>query len=555
MAWQQNMERHGSIGLALLLLMTLLTAGRTASAQPASPDFGRYHAVVIGNQSYRHLDELPTARADAQEVARLLEERYGFKAELLLDADRDRILWTLSQLPSRLTNPERDSLLIYYVGHGHLGRGGAGYWKPVDADNASDSQWIPTALITNILKTVRAKHVLVVTDSCYAASLQLPDEARLRESREERLRRLLDSPSLTVLTSGSERPEQEYGARHSLFARTFLSVLHDNRDVLSGRNLFERVLQPVYRSTGKLPRYGHVVKNAHEQGDFLLVPRHLQENLSRHDVRRPAPPPRQLPPAPIPESAPAAVLPAPPSVKAAQQQPKQGDIMINEATGMELVYIEGGCFKMGSAAGEKGRFAWEGPVHEVCVSGFWMGRHEVTQEQWEKIMRGNPSGFKKGGKHPVENVSWNDAEEFFTRLNKRSNGAYRLPTEAEWEYACRASGAGKYCGGDNPDVLAWHEENSSRRTHPIGGKQANAFGLHDMSGNVWEWCADRFDKDYYATGGVRSNPRGPSGGGERVVRGGSAGSRVQNCRAAFRFRNQPDYREDLLGFRVVMQNN
>ncbi|MGX9728259.1 MAG: SUMF1/EgtB/PvdO family nonheme iron enzyme [Candidatus Electronema sp. VV] len=549
MAWQQNTERSGIIiGLALLLFGILLTTGGTASAQPASPDFGRYHAVVIGNQSYRHLDELPTARADAQEVARLLEERYGFKAELLLDADRDRILWTLSQLSSRLTSRERDNLLIYYVGHGHLGRDGAGYWKPVDADNASDTQWIPTSLITNILKTVRAKHVLVVTDSCYTASLQLPDEARLRESREERFRRLLDSSSLTALTSGSERPEQEDGARHSLFARTFLSVLHDNRDVLSGRNLFERVLQPVYRSTGKLPRYGHIVRNAHDQGDFLLVPRHLQENLSRSAAVRPAPPVPQPVRAPVP--APAAA-PTPPVETA--PEPKQGDIMINKATGMELVYVEGGCFKMGSAVGEKGRFAWEGPVHEVCVSGFWMGRHEVTQEQWEKIMRGNPSSSKKGGKHPVENVSWNDADEFFTRLNKRSNGTYRLPTEAEWEYACRAGGAGKYCGGDNPDVLAWHEENSGKQTRPVGGKQANAFGLHDMSGNVWEWCADRFDKDYYTTGGVRNNPRGPSGGGERVVRGGSAGSRVQNCRAAFRFRNQPDYREDLLGFRVVLQ--
>ncbi len=545
MAWQQNSERSGIIGLALLLVVTLLTADRTASAQPAVPDFGRYHAVVIGNQSHRHLDELPTARADAQEVARLLEERYGFKAELLLDADRDRILWTLSQLPSRLTSRERDSLLIYYAGHGHLGRDGSGYWKPTDADNVSDTQWIPASLITNILKTVRARHVLVVTDSCYTASLQLPDEARLKERPEERLRRLLDSPSLTALTSGSERPEHEDGARHSLFARAFLSVLNDNRETLSGRNLFERVLQPVYRSTGKLPRYGHIVKNVQEQGDFLLVPRHLQEHLSHEPAARPAsPPPRQpAPPAPI-KTAPEPERP----------QPKQGDIMINKATGMELVYVEGGCFKMGSAAGEKGRFAWEGPVHEVCVSGFWMGRHEVTQEQWEKIMRGNPSGFKKGGKHPVENVSWHDANEFLARLNKRSGGAYRLPTEAEWEYACRAGGSGKYCGGDNPDVLAWHEENSGRRTHPAGGRQANAFGLHDMSGNVWEWCADRFDKDYYTTGGVRNNPRGPSGGGERVVRGGSAGSRVQNCRAAFRFRNQPDYREDLLGFRVVLED-
>jgi formylglycine-generating enzyme required for sulfatase activity len=182
-----------------------------------------------------------------------------------------------------------------------------------------------------------------------------------------------------------------------------------------------------------------------------------------------------------------------------------------------------------------------------------MGKYEVTQEQWQKIMGDNPAGFNKGGQYPVENVSWEDIKEFITRLNKRSGKMYRLPTEAEWEYACRANGSGKYCGGDNPDVLAWHEENSGKKTHPVGGKQANGFGLYDMSGNVWEWCADKFDKDYYAAGGVRNNPQGPSGGGERVERGGSAASRVHNCRAAFRFRNRPDYHEDMLGFRILMQ--
>ncbi len=221
---------------------------------------------------------------------------------------------------------------------------------------------------------------------------------------------------------------------------------------------------------------------------------------------------------------------------------------------MELIYVPSGCFKMGSSSDEKGRFVWEGPVHEVCVDGFWIGKYEVTQEQWQKIMGTNPSGFQKGGSYPVENISWNDAQQFLDRLNKRSSRVYRLPTEAEWEYACRADGSSKYCGGDNPDFVAWHEENSGGTTHPAGKLQANAFGLHDMSGNVWEWCSDRFDKNYYGLAGTRLNPQGPASGGEnRVVRGGSAGSRVRNCRAAFRFRNEPDYRENLMGFRVVMQ--
>jgi formylglycine-generating enzyme required for sulfatase activity len=542
MTWQQKREQSGII--FTLLLFIVLAVSEATSGQSAPPDFGKYHAVVIGNQSYQHMDELKTARADAQEVARMLEEKYGFKVELLLDADRDRTLWTLSQLPKRMTNRDRDNLLIYYTGHSQISHSGAGYWKPVDADLVNDSEWIPTALITNILSTVRAKHVLVITDSSYSGSLQLPDDSRLRESREARLQRLLETPSLTSLVSGSERPAYEEGARHSLFARSFLITLRDNQEVLSGRSLFERMLQPVYRSTGQLPRYGYINKTSHEQGDFLVVPKQLQENVHQKTARSAV----KMKALPAQEPQPVLAAPAP-------EPPKKGDMLLNEATGMEFVYVPGGCFRMGSPFGEKGRFAWEGPVHEVCVNGFWMSKYEVTQNQWEKIMHNNPSGFKKSGRgqYPIENVSWNDAKVFVDKMNKRSQRVYRLPTEAEWEYACRADGSGKYCGGDNPDVLAWHEENGGKKTHQIGGKQANGFGLYDMSGNVWEWCADKFDKDYYAAGGVRNNPRGPSGGGERVVRGGSAGSRVHNCRAAFRFRNKPDYREDLLGFRVMMQ--
>jgi formylglycine-generating enzyme required for sulfatase activity len=532
MAWQQTRERQGLIGLLLFLMM--LAVSVAAAEQPAPPDFGRYYALVIGNQSYQHLAELQTARADAQEVARMLEEQYGFKVELLLDADRDRTLWTFSQLPKRMAGRERDSLLIYYVGHSQLGKGGAGYWLPVDAAEDNAAGWIPTELITNILSTVRVRHILAMTDSAYSGGLQLPDEARLREDNETRLRRLLATPSLTALTSGSNTPVvHENEDRHSLFARSFLITLRDNRDILAGRRLFERMLQPVYRSTGQLPRYGYMKKTGNqEQGDFLFVPKQVQEELP-HETPQPAPEP-----APMTAAAPA----------------NKGDVLVNEASGIEFVYVPGNCFKMGSPVGEKGRFAWEGPVHEVCVNGFWMGKYEVTQAQWEKIMGDNPAGFKQGGQYPVENISWEDAKEFLTRLNKRSRRVYRLPTEAEWEYACRAAdGSGKYCGGDNPDVLAWHEENSGKKTHPVGGKQANSFGLYDMSGNVWEWCSDKFDKDYYAAGGVRNNPRGPSGGGERVERGGSAASRVHNCRAAFRFRNRPDYRENIIGFRVLMQ--
>ena len=531
MAWQQKSKRLRMIGLLLLFLGPAWSA--VAAGQPVLPDFGRQYALVIGNQSYKNLDELPTVRTDAQDVGRLLEELYGFKVELLLDADRDRMLWTLSQLPKRLADRERDSLLIYYAGHSQLGRGGAGYWQPVDAVQNNEGSWISTDLISNILKTVRVRHILVATDAAYAVSLRLPSETRFQK--------LLETPSITVLASGGDKPAQEPEARNSSFARSLLLALRDNHELLAGSKLFELMRQQRPQS---MPRYGYITQAEQAQGDFFFVPRQLQYREAAPAVSK-----EQPAPAPLPQQK---KMPAAPP--AAARQPQQGDMLVNEASGMEFVYVPGGCFKMGSSLGEKGRFLWEGPVHEVCVNGFWLGKYEVTQAQWQKIMGDNPSGFGKGGEYPVENVSWENAKEFLRRLTQRSSGRiYRLPSEAEWEYACRASGSGKYCGGDNPDLLAWHEENSGNQTHPAGRKQANAFGLHDMSGNVWEWCGDRFDQAYYSVGGVRNNPHGPAGGGERVVRGGSAGSRVYNCRAAFRYKNQPDYRENMIGFRVVMQ--
>ncbi|MCI5145050.1 MAG: formylglycine-generating enzyme family protein [Candidatus Electrothrix sp. AR3] len=227
--------------------------------------------------------------------------------------------------------------------------------------------------------------------------------------------------------------------------------------------------------------------------------------------------------------------------------PKQGDTITDPTTGMKLVYIPKGCFQMGSPANEKDRHDREGPVHEVCVDGFWMGKYEVTQGQWQKVMGDNPS-YNKGNDYPVEQVSWDDTQKFFTQLNQKSAKEYRLPTEAEWEYACRANGKGKYCGGDNLDALAWYWDNSGKNTHIVGGKQVNNFGLYDMSGNVWEWCADWYG-DYTAS--RQDNPQGLTAGTYRVVRGGSWTDRAGYCRSAFRGRNEPDGRLVDTGFRCV----
>ena len=188
-----------------------------------------------------------------------------------------------------------------------------------------------------------------------------------------------------------------------------------------------------------------------------------------------------------------------------------------------------------------------------------MGKYEVTQAQWQAVMGSNPSGFKNcRGACPVERVSWNDVQEFVGRLNAWSAGRpYRLPKEAEWEYAARAGTSSDTYAGDltkpiaNDSVLnriAWYDVNSEYRTHPVGRKTPNAFGLHDMMGNVWEWVGDRYGS---YLGYSVTDPVGPRSGSYRVFRGCSWGNYAISCRSAGRNRNSPNYRDDYLGFRLL----
>jgi len=216
-------------------------------------------------------------------------------------------------------------------------------------------------------------------------------------------------------------------------------------------------------------------------------------------------------------------------------------------TGMEFVFVKGGCYQMGSNSGGSDG---EKPVHEVCVDDFYIGKYEVTQNEWQKVMGNNPSYFKQCGSDcPVETVSWNDAKDFIRKLNSRSSVTFKLPTEAEWEYAAKGGESHTYSGSDNVDAVAWYKENSGRKTHRVGQKQANGFGLYDMSGNVWEWVEDIYSSSAYSQH-QRNNPIYTRSGSERVYRGGSWGLNAQDVRSAFRGYWYPDGRGSDLGFRL-----
>ncbi|MFQ5716933.1 MAG: formylglycine-generating enzyme family protein [Nitrospinales bacterium] len=221
--------------------------------------------------------------------------------------------------------------------------------------------------------------------------------------------------------------------------------------------------------------------------------------------------------------------------------------IVSPATGITLVEIPAGCFQMGSDAEEDN----EQPVHEVCLDRFYIGKHEVTQKEWKTVMGENPSQFK-GDNLPVDNISWNDAREFTTKLNAmETERKYRLPTEAEWEYAARASSDQEHFWGENAaDDFAWYDENSGDKTHPVGGKKPNAFGLYDMAGNLWEWVSDWYAEDYYQNS-PRKNPKGPPTGEKKSIRGGSWFYDDFSMRSAFREAQYPKTKYNYFGLRIA----
>ncbi|MCX6901016.1 MAG: formylglycine-generating enzyme family protein [Verrucomicrobia bacterium] len=222
------------------------------------------------------------------------------------------------------------------------------------------------------------------------------------------------------------------------------------------------------------------------------------------------------------------------------------------AVGIRIVLIPASEFDMGSPKNESWRYSEENLHHVTITKPFYLGATEVTQAQFAAVMRKSPS-YYKGADLPVEHVTWFDALEFCRRLNFMDGRAYRLPTEAEWEYACRAGTDDKFYSGDNDADLfkaAWVGGVSSSHTHPVAKLAPNNFGLFDMLGNVYEWCADYYDANYYFKS-PKTNPPGPSKGVERVIRGGAYNEPVQNVRCAYRTGKDPMKTQANLGFRIA----
>lgn len=225
--------------------------------------------------------------------------------------------------------------------------------------------------------------------------------------------------------------------------------------------------------------------------------------------------------------------------------------IFNDLLFTEMTFVEGGSFMMGASSNDTNVWGRELPQHQVVLDSFYIGKYEVTQAFWTKIVGNNPSYFKLGDYYPVENLSWEDCYLFISKLNEVTGIYFRLPTEAEWEYAAR--GGAKESERLNKldlDKIAWYDANSENKTHPVGLKLANELELYDVCGNVWEWCSDYYGESYYASSPI-TNPKGPNTGILKVIRGGCWGTGARSCRLSYRYRGTPNIKSNMCGIRLA----
>ncbi|MBN2590021.1 MAG: SUMF1/EgtB/PvdO family nonheme iron enzyme [Sedimentisphaerales bacterium] len=506
-----------------------------------------------------------------------------------------------------------DLLMISFAGHG-INIDGKGYIIPVDGDSKDIYSLIPLSLIKETLESSPARQKLLILDACYSGVSRAGDETQ--SPAEAILSPLNGAGFITLASCDSQQlSHEDEQVGRGVFTNAIIEGLEGradievdgNRDgIITATELFGfaslKVKQwslasgkdqtPVFKGERKgrieLARIG-ILEEVPEKSPLLIdsgktdssitlavvVPIKTKAELMWEDVKnfdRTKGLDKLLDEAEIAlknaqtffqEKAYSeaksyyedTIAKCENIITLEQKQKNNVKQVITNSIGMKLVYIPAGDFMMGDPTWEKDAIRpnqTQGPQHKVTISkGFWMGIYEVTQAQYKTVMKNNPSNFK-GDDLPVEQVSWERATEFCKKLSQKEGKTYRLPTEAEWEYACRAGTQTQYYFGEDDSLLedyAWYGDNNNK-THPVGQKKPNAFGLYDMHGNVWEWCLDTGSNNY--EGAPNDGSAWTTGGNtSRIFRGGAWG--VYSLTSTIRNWRSPDFRSDGVGFRVVLE--
>ena len=484
------------------------TDDRGLSVVDKNRDSRKRVALVIGNGSYK-FSPLKNPANDARVMAASLR-RLGFDVEEKANLGFAQMNRAVDSFGKKLNSGGVG--LFYYAGHG-IQVNGNNYLIPVDAEIDDENEvrykTVDAGLVLAKMEQSRGDVNIVVLDACR----DNPFSRSFRST--SRGLASMDAPNGTFIAYATApgKTAADGSGSNGLYTQELVRILETPG--LKLEDVFKRTSRGVKDRSGN-KQTPWVASNL--DGDFWFIPPSSMTDLQ----------PSELRPTPIVPPARRAVEEAPaPAPRPAARSGGFADPTI----GMEFVNVSGGCFQMGDNFGDG--YGDEKPVHEACVNDFAIGKYEVTQGEYKRIMGNNPSAFSSCGDNcPVEKVSWNDAQDFIRKLNSQSGRSYRLPTEAEWEYAARSGGKReKYSGGDNVDAVAWYSGNSGSKTHPVGQKQANGLGIFDMSGNVWEWVSD-----WFATysNGRQQDPQGPSSGSIRVHRGGSWADVAGAARAAYR---------------------
>jgi sulfatase modifying factor 1 len=574
--------------LSFLFLACLLTPSFLPAQSPVRA--GKDYALFFVVTDFDYWPDLPGIDRPLRELATELETNYGFqKADFRLNSTKAQILDELSAYQKRTYGPQ-DQLLVFFSMHGQYDEAiGALIPRDGKLDDDTYESWITHPSLEAVMSKIPCAHLLLALDACYSGTFGSKYKgAPQRPAFEDRptdcagkIKEALEKTSRLYITSGGK----ERTPSKSEFAAKWLEALRQRNTtgLLSFAGLYAVLLE-----ARPQPMYGDF--RGHESGgDFVLAKRDLcvtkptdpieadktdwrtakQKNtidayfdyVTQHaqglyvDEARDAM--KRLTGSPaVSEQRP--VIPA----------PKPADRSDN------LVLIQGGTFQMGSNDGG----ADEKPVHSVTVSDFYLSKYELTVKEYlafanetkshypEWLVAGSQYNIKTGTddyykkldsalqneNNPIVGVSWEDAVAYCQWLSAKNGGEYRLPTEAEWEYAARGGKQGKkgslYAGSSTVEEVAWYSNNSSSKTHPVGSKKADELGLCDMSGNVWEWCSD-----FYGTysDGVVTNPSGPTKGNSHVFRGGGWSSNAKFCRTATRYAYSPWNSDTDVGFRLA----
>ncbi|MBI3601104.1 MAG: SUMF1/EgtB/PvdO family nonheme iron enzyme [Nitrospinae bacterium] len=447
-------------------------------------------------------------------------------------------------MPFRKRLGEKDNLLIYYAGHGTFQKAAdKAYWLPVDAQNDDNTDWIIVDDITSNIKTIASRHILIVSDSCYAGKMTRDASKELSTpGRDEFIKKMMERPSRTLMASGGNEPvADEGGSGHSVFADAFLKALREaDKNIFTAEEIFHgRVKTIVAGKSDQVPEYSQIKSSGDEGGDFIfklanagsilkIEPAEISEELKniQQEKERLKKEREELEQKKAlmeekkhleeerqkleKEKLEVASLPPPPP-------PVQPKAKVAEKGNMVL--IPSGEFMAGVPCSLKG----------MVLSEFSIDKYEVTQREYEQVMGKNPSEFKDCPDCPVEKVTWNEAKEYCGKVGKR------LPTEWEWEKAAKAGTTTTYYWGESEGMVgdyAWYGKNSDK-THPVGQKKPNTYGLYDMTGNVWEWTSTDYDSS------------------NKVLRGGSWGVGTYGLGSSSRYWAEPSARSVDFGFRCA----